>query len=89
MQLIEERHNKFKEISQKSLADKLSGKREKYIISHEKYLINKKQEEDLRDEKLFKKYEGYVRLFLLYFLINIVFYHERQKSKTKREKRNC
>ena len=63
MHLIEERHNKFKAISQKSLADKLSEKREKYIISHEKYLVNKKQEEDLRDEKMFKKYEGYVRLF--------------------------
>ena len=45
MHLIEERHNKFKAISQKSLADKLSEKREKYIISHEKYLVNKKQEE--------------------------------------------
>ena len=86
MQLIEERHNKFKEISKQSLANKLNEKREKYIMSHEKYLLNKKQEEESMEEKIFKKYEGYVRLYLF---INIVFYNERKKSKTKRKKRNC
>ena len=71
MQLIEERHNKFKEISKQSLANKLNEKREKYIMSHEKYLLNKKQEDELREEKMFKKFVGYVRLFLIFICIYI------------------
>ena len=59
MKLIEERHNKYKEASKQSLTKQLSDKREKYEISHEKYLISRKQEEELREEKIFKKYEGY------------------------------
>ena len=64
MQLIEERHNKYKEISKQCLTNKLQDKREKFEISHEKYLLNKKQEDELRKEKIFKKFEGYVRLYI-------------------------
>ncbi len=56
-------------------------KREKFEISHEKYLMSKKLEEDLREEKIFKKYQGYVSIiFLIYYvmlIIRIVFYYER------------
>lgn len=74
MKLIEERHNKYKEISKQCLTNKLQDKREKYEISHEKYLFNKKQEEELREEKIFKKYEGYVRIiiFLYTYLYSIL-----------------
>ena len=48
------------------MANKLADKREKFELSYEKYLINKKQEEDLREEKIFKKYQGYVSIIFLY-----------------------
>ena len=60
MRLIEERHNKYKEISKKFISHKLSSEREKFELSHEKYLLMKKQEQELKDEKAFKKFQGYV-----------------------------
>ncbi len=78
MKLIEERHNKYKEASKQSLTKQLSDKREKYEISHEKYLISRKQEEELREEKIFKKYEGY------YFIMK----EKKAKEKKKKELAN-
>ena len=72
MKLIEERHNKYKELSKQNMTNKLSGKREKYEISHEKYLLSKKQEEEEREEKIFKKFEGYVSI-ILYYNINYIY----------------
>ena len=69
MKLIEERHNKHKEASKQNLTNKLIDKRERFEQSHEKYLIGKKEEEDLREEKIFKKYEGYVRHIINYLYI--------------------
>ena len=81
MKLIEERHKKYKELSKQNMTNKLSGKREKYEISHEKYLLSKKQEEEEREEKIFKKFEGYVSIIyyiiLLIIFIYIVFHNER------------
>ena len=77
MKLIEERHNKYKELSKQNMTNKLSGKRKKYEISHEKYLLSKKQEEEEREEKIFKKFEGYVSNKLLIIFIYIVFHNER------------
>ena len=71
MKLFEERHNKLKEISKQFLTNKLLDKKEKFELSHEKYLLNKKQEDELREEKMFKKFEGYVRLFLIFICIYI------------------
>ena len=71
MKLFEERHNKLKEISKQFLTNKLLDKKEKFELSHEKYLLSKKQEDELREEKMFKKFEGYVRLFLIFIYIYI------------------
>ena len=71
MKLFEERHNKLKEISKQFLKNKLLDKKEKFELSHEKYLLNKKQEDELREEKMFKKFVGYVRLFLIFICIYI------------------
>ena len=71
MKLFEERHNKLKEISKQFLTNKLLDKKEKFELSHEKYLLNKKQEDELREEKMFKKFVGYVRLFLIFICIYI------------------
>lgn len=74
MKLIEERHNKYKEIAKKIFSSKLSMEREKYEISQEKYLLNKKLEQELKEEKAFKKYEGYVSKNLIVTTINIIIY---------------
>jgi len=71
VKLFEERHNKLKEISKQFLTNKLLDKKEKFELSHEKYLLSKKQEDELREEKMFKKFEGYVRLFLIFICIYI------------------
>lgn len=68
MKLIQDRHNKYREISKQCLTNKLTEKREKFEQSHEKYLLSKKQEEELREEKIFKKFEGYVSK-IIYFLL--------------------
>ena len=64
MKSFEEINNKYKEITKQSLTNKLMDEREKYEISNEKHLLTKKQEEELREEKIFKKYEGYVRIII-------------------------
>ena len=74
MKKIEERHNKNKEMSKKFIANKISTEREKYEISHEKFLLMKKIEEELQKEKAFKKYEGYVS-YNIYNLLNVIFYY--------------
>ena len=77
MRLIEERHNKYKEISKKYLSHKLSNEREKYELSHERYLLMKKQEQELKEEKAFQKYQGYVRIKKLKkIFLFIVFFNE-------------
>ena len=53
-------------------------KREKYEISHEKYLASRKLEEDLMEEKIFKKFEGY------YFIMK----GKKAKEKEKKELAN-
>ena len=78
MRLIKERNNKYKEINRQCLTNKLSDKREKFELSHEKFLVKRKLEEDLKEEKIFKKYQGYVSiLFFIALFITIVFYYER------------
>ena len=58
--MIEERHNKYKEILKKNMSHKLLNERQKYEISNEKHLNLQKLEEELKKERAFKKYEGYV-----------------------------
>ena len=47
-------------MNKKFLTHKLSSEREKYELSLEKYLLKKRQEQEEKDEKAFKKYQGYV-----------------------------
>ncbi len=83
--MIEKRHNNIKEKSRKVITNRLSSEREKYEISLEKYLLNKKQQQELQTQKAFKKYEGYVStIFILNIIyIFVVFFNEREKTKTK------
>ena len=62
MKGIQERYDRYRENLKKSLNNKLANEREKYNISKERHLQDVKQEEELRQAKAFKKYEGYVSI---------------------------
>jgi len=57
---IQERYNRYLEAKKRNLNIKLTNEREKYALSKEKHLQDMKQEEERREAKAFKKYEGYV-----------------------------
>jgi len=83
VKLIEERQKKYKEDTKHQLSNKLIEEREKYEANFEKELNKRKKE-----EKIMKRYEGYVSntlpyLIIIYFIfIYIVFYNESQKGQT-------
>jgi hypothetical protein len=60
VKLIEERHKKYKEDTKNQLTNKLIEEREKYEANFEKELNKRKKEEESKEEKIMKKYEGYV-----------------------------
>ena len=60
MKNIQDRYNKYRENLKKNLNNKLANERDKYTISKEKHLQELKQEEELQEARVFKKYEGYV-----------------------------
>ena len=68
------------------MTNKLNGKREKYEISHEKYLLSKKQEEEEREEKIFNKFEGYVSIINIIFKRNLYIQYFIMKDKKAKEK---
>ena len=81
MKLIEERQKKHKEDTKHQLTNKLIEEREKYEMNFEKELNKRKKEEESKEEKIMKRYEGYVsNAYLILFII--VFYNESQKGQT-------
>ena len=69
MKLIEERHKKYKEDTKNQLTNKLIEEREKYEANFEKELNKRKKEEESKEEKIMKRYEGYVsNKYLIYNL---------------------
>jgi hypothetical protein len=81
VKLIEERHKKYKEDTKHQLSNKLIIEREKYEANFEKELDKRKKEEESKEEKIMKRYEGYVsNAYLILFII--VFYNESQKGQT-------
>ena len=65
---IQDRYNKYRENLKKNLNNKLANERDKYTISKEKHLQELKQEEELQEARVFKKYEGYVSSISFYNL---------------------
>jgi len=63
---IQDRYNKYRENLKKNLNNKLANERDKYTISKEKHLQELKQEEELQEARVFKKYEGYVSSISFY-----------------------
>jgi hypothetical protein len=69
VKLIEERHKKYKEDTKNQLTNKLIAEREKYEANFEKELNKRKKEEESKEEKIMKRYEGYVsNKYLIYNL---------------------
>lgn len=66
MKNIQDRYNKYRENLKKNLNNKLANERDKYTISKEKHLQELKQEEELQEARVFKKYEGYVSSISFY-----------------------
>ena len=70
MKLIEERQKKYKEDTKNQLTNKLIEEREKYEINFEKELNKRKKEEESKEEKIMKRYEGYVsNAYLIYYFL--------------------
>ena len=68
MKNIQDRYNKYRENLKKNLNNKLANERDKYTLSKEKHLQELKQEEELQEARVFKKYEGYVSSISFYNL---------------------
>lgn len=66
MKNIQDRYNKYRENLKKNLNNKLANERDKYTLSKEKHLQELKQEEELQEARVFKKYEGYVSSISFY-----------------------
>ena len=60
MKLIEERNKRNKEKIKNLISDKIKIERQKYCESLDKYIMKKKEEEELQKEKAFKKYKNFV-----------------------------
>ena len=58
--MLEERHKRHKEEIKNNILHKMNNERLKYCESLDKYMIKKREEELLREEKAFKKYEHFV-----------------------------
>ena len=61
--------------------------RDNYINSLNKYLKEQEQLTELKKEKAFKKYQGYVSPFnnIYYYFYKIVFHNESNKRKKRRK----
>ena len=60
MKLIEDRNKRNKEKIKNLISDKIKNERQKYCESIDKYIMKKKEEEELQKEKAFKKYKNFV-----------------------------
>lgn len=65
MKLIEERHKKYREDTKHQLSNKLIEEREKYEANYERELNNRKKAEEMNEEKMLKRYEGYVSIYII------------------------
>lgn len=65
MNEIAKRSIQNREKLQKNLIDKNNTERNNYILSLKKYLEKEKKENQLKEEKLFKKYQSFVSTIFL------------------------
>jgi hypothetical protein len=86
---IEKNYNDNRQKLFKQLVKKNITERENYITSLNRYLKQQEEISEAKKAQAFKKYQGYVSLIKIIFIIlTIVFYHESNKRKARR-KINC
>jgi hypothetical protein len=71
VEMIEERHRRHKEEIKNNISHKINNERLKYCESLDKFMIQKREEELLRQEKAFKKYQHFVNNNIYLFLYSI------------------
>lgn len=71
----------------RKLVKKNETERDNYINSLNKYLKEQEQLTELKKEKAFKRYQGYVSPFnnIYYYFYKIVFHNESNKRKKRRK----
>ena len=62
MELIEDRHKRVIEEIKKNIYERRNRERLTYSKSLDRFLLKKKEEEVLKKEKDFKKFENFVRI---------------------------
>ena len=62
--MIELRHKRYKEDLKNNISEKINNERLKYCSSLDKFMIKKREEEALRKEKEFKKYQNFVSFII-------------------------
>ena len=87
MNRIEKNYNENRQKIYKKLVNKNVTERDNYINSFNKYLKEQEQLTELKKEKAFKKYQGYVSPFnnIYYYFYKIVFHNESNKRKKRRK----
>jgi hypothetical protein len=78
VELIEDRHKRVIEEIKKNIYERRNRERLTYSKSLDRFLLKKKEEEVLKKEKDFKKFENFVSIYFIILLI-IVFYYERKE----------
>lgn len=85
---IEKNYIDNKQKIYRKLVKKNETERDNYINSLNKYLKEQEQLTELKKEKAFKKYQGYVSPFnniYYYYFYKIVFHNESYKRKKRRK----
>lgn len=76
MELIEDRHKRLTEEIKNNIYERINKEKLTYSRSLDRFLIKQKEDEVLRKEKAFKRYQNFVNNKFIIFLL-IVFYYER------------
>ncbi len=76
MELIEDRHKRLTEEIKNNIYERINKEKLTYSRSLDRFLIKQKEDEVLRKEKAFKRYQNFVSNKFIIFLL-IVFYYER------------
>jgi hypothetical protein len=84
---IEKNYNDNRQKIYKKLVKKNITERDNYINGLNKYLKEQEQLTEIKREKAFKKYQGYVSPFnnIYYYFYKIVFHNESNKRKKRRK----
>jgi hypothetical protein len=76
VELIEDRHKRLTEEIKNNIYERINKEKLTYSRSLDRFLIKQKEDEVLRKEKAFKRYQNFVSNKFIIFLL-IVFYYER------------